>query len=208
MLSGKLVADTRLPSTRDLAEQIGVSRSVVLEAYDQLLAEGFIVGRSGSGTYVARGLLSNRLVKPKKSADLHLSSFGIAAAEAAVALEASVLPSRCRYDFKFGRSESDIETFPFEQWQRMLTRRARRASVADLDYGPVAGNPVLRVAICAHLQRSRAVACHPSEVIIVNGSQQALDLIARVLLQRGDRVAMADNRTRATARRSRFSPRN
>jgi GntR family transcriptional regulator / MocR family aminotransferase len=114
-----------------------------------------------------------------------------AAADAAVTLEGP--PGRqpyYRYDFKFGRSESDIEIFPFDQWHRMLTRRARKASVAELDYGPPAGNPALREAICAHLRRSRAVACDPSEVIIVNGSQQALDLIARVLLERADRVAI------------------
>jgi len=95
-----------------------------------------------------------------------------------------------RYDFKFGRSESDIETFPFEAWRRILLRRARRTSVAELDYGPAAGSLALRDAICTHLRRSRAVVCDPSEVIVVNGSQQALDLIARVLLERDDRVAI------------------
>jgi GntR family transcriptional regulator/MocR family aminotransferase len=189
ILSGTFGSDTRLPSTRDLAEQLGISRSVVLEAYDQLLAEGFVVGRSGSGTYVAQGLSSNRLVS-KKSTTPRLSSFGSAAADAAATLDISGRPPRYRYDFKFGRSESDIETFPFEHWQRILTRRARKASVAELDYGPAAGNSVLREAICTHLRRSRSVICDPSEVIIVNGSQQALDLIARVLLERGDRVAI------------------
>jgi GntR family transcriptional regulator/MocR family aminotransferase len=188
VLSGKLAPAARLPSTRDLAEQLRVSRAVVLEAYDQLLAEGFVTGRSGSGTYVAEGLSSSRLVRPKKTAKLRLSGFGGAAA--AVTLEGSGRQPYYRYDFKFGRSESDVEIFPFAQWHRMLTRRARKASVAELDYGPPAGNPALREAICAHLRRSRAVACDPSEVIIVNGSQQALDLIARVLLERGDRVAI------------------
>ena len=192
VLSGKLAPGARLPSTRDFAEQLRVSRSVVLEAYDQLLAEGFVTGRSGSGTYVAPGLSSRRLVRSKKTAKLRLSGFGAAAADAAATLEASRPQSHYRYDFKFGRSESDIETFPFAQWQRMLTRRARKASVAELDYAPPAGNPALREAICAHLRRSRAVACDPSEVIIVNGSQQALDLIARVLLERGDRIAIED----------------
>lgn len=190
VLSGELAPGARLPSTRDLAEQLRVSRAVVLEAYDQLLAEGFVTGRSGSGTYVAAGLSSGRLVRRKKSARLRLSGFGGAAADAAVTLEGSGRQPYYQYDFQFGRSESDIETFPFAQWHRMLTRRARKASVAELDYGPPAGNPALREAICAHLRRSRAVACDPSEVIIVNGSQQALDLIARVLLEHGDRVAI------------------
>lgn len=190
ILSGTFDPDTRLPSTRDLAEQLGVSRSVVLEAYDQLLAEGFVVGRSGSGTYVSQVLSSNRLALPRKATRLQLSSFGSAAANAAATLDGSLPSPRYRYDFKFGRSESDIETFPFEYWQRILTRRARKASVAELDYGPAAGNFVLREAICTHLRRSRAVVCDPSDIIIVNGSQQALDLIARVLLEPGDRVAI------------------
>ena len=190
IVSGKLTADTRLPSTRDLAEQLRISRSVVLEAYDQLLAEGFIVGRSGSGTYVSQGLSGRDRDTRERPAKLRLSNFGVAAEETASALKAFVQPSRLRYDFKFGRSESELETFPFKQWQRMLTRRARRASVADLDYGPAAGNLRLREAICNHLARSRAVATDPSAIIIVNGSQQALDLIVRVLLEPGDRVAI------------------
>jgi len=190
IFSGKLAPDTRLPSTRDLAEQLRVSRSIVLEAYDQLLAEGFVVGRSGSGTYVAQGLSSNRPTKRKTATRTELSGFGVAAADVAAALATSERRSRHPYDFKFGRSESDIDTFPFERWQRILTRRARKASVAEIDYGPAAGDPLLREAICTHLRRSRAVVCDPSEIIIVNGSQQALDLIARVLVERGDPVAI------------------
>jgi GntR family transcriptional regulator / MocR family aminotransferase len=94
------------------------------------------------------------------------------------------------YDFAYGRS--DLENFPFEMWRRILLRCARTAPVSELDYGPAAGNIPLREAVCSHLRRSRAVQCDPSSVIIVNGSQQALDLIARVLICPGDRVAMED----------------
>jgi GntR family transcriptional regulator / MocR family aminotransferase len=191
ILSGTFPANGRLPSTRDLADQLDISRTVVLLAYDQLLAEGFVIGRGGSGTYVADGLSSNRSVTSKKSSNLRLSTFGSAAAHAAATLDFSGRRSPShRYDFKFGRSESDIETFPFEAWRRILLRRARKTSVAALDYGPAAGSLSLRDAICTHLRRSRAVVCNPSEVIVVNGSQQALDLIVRVLLERGDRVAI------------------
>jgi GntR family transcriptional regulator/MocR family aminotransferase len=77
-------------------------------------------------------------------------------------------------------------------WRRILLRSARKAPVAELDYGPTGGSAALREAIRAHVRRSRAVACDPSQVMVVNGSQQALDLIARVLIERGDRVAMED----------------
>jgi GntR family transcriptional regulator/MocR family aminotransferase len=94
------------------------------------------------------------------------------------------------YDFAYGRS--DVECFPFEPWRRILRRRARQARIRELDYGPSAGSEALREAICAHLRRSRAVACEPSQMIVVNGSQQALDLTARVLIEPGDGVVIED----------------
>jgi GntR family transcriptional regulator/MocR family aminotransferase len=191
ILSGAFPAGGRLPSTRDLAEQLGVSRTVVLLAYDQLLAEGFAVGRGGSGTYVSSGLGRAAPKREARSARLRLSRFGTAAADAAEAVDS---PGRrytpVRYDFAYGRS--DIETFPFALWRRILFRHARQAPVRRFDYGPAVGSRDLREAICAHLRRARAVVCDPSEVIVVNGSQQALDLVARVLVERGDRVAIED----------------
>jgi GntR family transcriptional regulator / MocR family aminotransferase len=201
ILAGSFHGDGRLPSTRDLADHLGISRAVVLQAYDQLLAEGFVTGRSGSGTYVAQGVPSSRSLPSKKSVPLRLSRFGSAAARTAATLDFQGRRPRVhRYDFAFGRSESDIETFPFEMWRRILLRRARKASVSHLDYGPAAGSAALREAICAHLRRSRAVVCDASDIIVVNGSQQALDLIARVLLERGDPVAIENPAYHGTKR--------
>jgi len=191
ILSGVFSGGDRLPSTRDLAEQLGISRTVALLAYDQLLAEGFVVGRGGSGTYISGSLNRSGTKRPEKSAKLRLSRFGVAAAEAAEAIDfPSRQPVPLRYDFVYGRT--DMAIFPFETWRRILLRHARKAPVRELDYGPAVGSLVLREAICAHLRRSRAVICDPSEVIVVNGSQQALDLVARVLVERGDRVAIED----------------
>ena len=191
IFAGSFAPHGRLPSTRDLADQLRVSRTVVLLAYDQLLAEGFVEGRSGSGTYVAQGLSSKRSAISRQSTKPRLSKFGAAAEETAPWQDFQARRSPVhRYDFASGRSESDIETFPFEKWRRILLRCARKAPVMELEYGPAAGSVVLRKAICDHVRRSRAVVCEPSEVIIVNGSQQALDLIARVLLEREDRVAI------------------
>jgi GntR family transcriptional regulator/MocR family aminotransferase len=191
ILAGAFQGSGRLPSTRELAQQLGVSRTVVLLAYDQLLAEGFTEGRSGSGTYVSAGVGPPRSAPSEDAAKLPLSRFGKAAATAWTKLNfplqrAPALP----YDFSYGRS--DLGTFPFALWRRLLLKCARRASVADLDYGPAGGNPTLREAICTHLRRSRAVNCDPGQVIVVNGSQQALDLIARALLEPGDRVVVED----------------
>lgn len=189
--SGVLPVNSRLPSTRDLADQLGISRTVVVMAYEQLLAEGFVAGRRGSGTFVSKSTAARRALSKPRVARLRLSRFGAAAVAGASAM---VLPTRVvpspRYDFAFGRSESDVETFPFTVWWRMLTACARNARLRHLDYGPPLGSAALRDAICAHLRRSRAVVCEPSDVIVVSGSQQALDLIARVLLERGDAVAI------------------
>jgi len=191
ILSGTLRAGEKLPSTRDLAEQLGISRTVVLVAYDQLLAEGYAVGRAGSGTYVAGAVKIGGPTTSEKSVRLRLSRFGSAAATAWSRMNFPLrLEHPLPYDFSYGRS--DVATFPFEMWRRMLSRCARRASVAEFDYGPAGGSPALREAICHHLRRSRAVVCTPDQIVVVNGSQQALDLISRVLFREGERVVIED----------------
>lgn len=191
ILAGVLPAGGRLPSTRDLADQLGVSRTVVLLAYDQLLAEGFAEGRRGSGTYVAPSLLRGPAKPSAKPAAVRLSRFGEAASQAAATLS---FPDRTRrrprYDFAFGRSDTNL--FPFEAWRRILMRHAAQVHLRELDYGPAAGVQSLRDAICSHVRRSRAVVCDPSEVIVVNGAQQALDLIARVLVEPGEPVVIEE----------------
>ena len=198
ILSGAFRADDRLPSSRDLADELGISRTVVLLAYDQLVAEGFATGRGGSGTYVSEGLAGTRPTKPEDSARLQLSRYGCAAAAVASTVD---FPGRrsvpLRYDFAYG-GRGDVETFPFQMWRRILLRHARKAPVRELDYGTAAGSLALREAIAIHVRRSRAVICDPSQVIIVNGSQQALDLIARVLIEPGAPVAIEDPQYQGT----------
>jgi GntR family transcriptional regulator / MocR family aminotransferase len=183
-----MVSAERLPSSRELAEQLHVSRTVVVLAYEQLLAEGFVVGRAGSGTFVADALAAGGAGARSGRLKVRLSRYGrIVSAAAHVNFLGRRVP-QLRYDFAYGRS--DVEVFPFEMWRRMLLRHARKASVRGLDYGPAGGSAALREAISVHLRRSRAVVCDPSQIIIVSGSQQALDLAARVLIDPGDRIAV------------------
>jgi GntR family transcriptional regulator / MocR family aminotransferase len=148
------------------------------------------VGRAGSGTYVADVLAAGRAGPKASRVKVRLSRYGRAVGAAVRANFLGLQTPRLRYDFAYGRS--DIEVFPFEMWRRMLLRNARKASVRGLDYGPTGGSVALREALAVHLRRSRAVICDPSQVIVVSGSQQALDLVARVLIDRGDRVAVED----------------
>lgn len=184
-----LKTNERLPSTRELAEHLHVSRTVVVLAYEQLLAEGFVRGRHGSGTYVAEGLRTGRPNSRGGRARIRLSRFGRSVLEGSSKVEVpGKRATTPRFDFAYGRS--DIELFPFETWRRMLLRHARKAPVRELDYAPAVGSMALREGLVVHLRRARALNCDPSQVIIVNGSQQGLDLIARVLIERGDRVAI------------------
>ena len=189
ILRGTLRSGERLPSTRDLAEQARVSRTVVLLAYEQLLAEGFVQGVHGSGTYVSESVSAGGHKGPDTAAKVRLSHFGTSVGKAALRLPGK-RQTGLRYDFSYRRLP--MEGFPFETWQRILTRRSRSAPLRTLDYALPAGSEKLRDAIAAHLRRSRAVVCDASQVIIVSGSQQALDLVARVLLERGDTVAIED----------------
>lgn len=190
ILSGELEVGERLPSSRDLAGELRVSRNVVLLAYEQLEAEGYVCGRSGSGTYVSEGLAPGREGPPRRPAPVELSRFGAYAAARGTSLDA---PHRGGRDFPydFACGQSNVQSFPFVMWQRILRRHARRMS-QTLDNGPIGGSARLREAICAHLKRARGVHCDPSRIVIVNGSQQALDLVVRVLLERGDHVAIEE----------------
>ncbi|HKF49174.1 MAG TPA: PLP-dependent aminotransferase family protein [Terracidiphilus sp.] len=189
ILKGSLKPGDRLPSTRDLAEQLRISRTVVLLAYEQLLAEGYASARGGSGTYVSEGLARNPSTGKERVARLRLSRLGNSVSGSIGTVDTPQLPATApRFNFIYGRS--DLETFPFAQWRRLLVREARKAPARRFDYGSALGNSELRAAISAHLRRSRAVSCSPEEVIVVNGSQQALDLVIRVLVNPGDPVAI------------------
>lgn len=197
VLAGNLTPGERLPSTRDLAEQLGVSRTVTVWAYDQLLAEGYVEGRAGSGTYISASLEAVRFRRIESPAKLRLSRFGLFASSMPAEVD-SPGPARMpvRYDFAYGRSA--VDDFPFETWRRLLIRRMRKAPVRTLDYGSSQGVPQLREAIATHLRRSRGVVCETSQILILSGSQQALDLAARVLMEPGETVAMEDPQYQGT----------
>lgn len=197
ILGGEMPRGMRLPSTRRLAEESGVSRNTVLLAYDQLLAEGYIRGLAGSGTYVASELPEEMLeagdaaaaaVSAAPASAPALSDYGqrIAAMEPAPTRPAEGV----RFDFRYGLPGA--QNFPFGVWRKLLSRRLRKASSRSIEYSAPEGLLELRRAIASYLRRARAVQCNPDNILIVNGSQQALDLTARVMLTAGDRVVIED----------------
>lgn len=191
ILSGALDGGKRVPSSRDLADQLKVSRTVVLLAYEQLEAEGYLVGRSGSGTYVSQGLAGEKRVHaPRTQTRFKLSHFGSFAAEWAAEPGLSERGAEeFRYDFSYG--EGHLWSFPFARWRRLLMAHTP-AQPRPRGYGPADGSVKLREAMCAHLRRSRGVVCDPAQVLVVNGPRQALDLVARVLIEHGHPMAIED----------------
>lgn len=196
ILAGQLEIGARLPSTRALASELGVSRNTTALAYELLLLEGYIESRVGAGTRVAH-LQSERLPKMSARASVSASDASASSQTPALAQRAHLLlqppyggefftgqASAKRQVFRLG--QPDVTQFPFETWARLVTRRARH-SLQDVSlYQNAQGYLPLREAIAAHIGITRGVHCSPEQIIITAGSQGALDLVARVLLDPGD----------------------
>jgi GntR family transcriptional regulator/MocR family aminotransferase len=187
ILAGRLRPAERVPSTRDLATTLSVARTTVAEAYDQLIAEGYLEATRGSGTFVCSQLPQEIPPSNAKSPEQHpvrLSRYGAGLTE-------SVLrPQPPPGVICFTTGTPDLREFPFSLWRQLLTRHLRQAKPSVFDYAAdPAGDPALRAQVASYAARIRGVRCDPEQVVIVNGSQQALDLSVRVLLERGDCVA-------------------
>jgi GntR family transcriptional regulator/MocR family aminotransferase len=164
---GTLAAASRLPSSRALAEDLGVSRRLVVEAFAQLVAEGYLVSRHGAGTYVAATVGAGERGAPRE-------------------------PARTlRFDFFPG--VPDLASFPRALWLRALREVLRSAPPRTFAYPDVRGTPELRRALAAYLRRVRGVAVQPDSIVICAGATQGLALLGRALHRRGiDTVAVED----------------
>ena len=187
--AGDLGSASRLPSTRALAKDLGVSRNTVMLAYEQLAAEGYLVSRHRGATSVG-AVAPPRPPRPPARAAIDpaapLSAYArrlTARLDLAPAMKAGPRPV-LRYDFRYGRP--GVDEFPREIWRRLLAAHARHASSDALGYGSPAGHDTLRAALSDYLGRARGVVSDPERIVVVNGTQQALDLIARVLLDPDD----------------------
>jgi GntR family transcriptional regulator / MocR family aminotransferase len=193
ILAGRLPAGARVPSTRRLAEDLGVSRSTVLFAFDQLEAEGYLVGAVGSGSFVASSIPDHLLH--------HRPGEPVAAPRAGGPPRVAARNHELRrfltvptglYPGAFTPGVPPVEEFPWSLWCRLAAGRHRALPRRRLYHGRAAGYPPLREAIAAHLAASRGVRCTADQVIVLASAQEALDLVCRVLLDPGDAVWLED----------------
>jgi GntR family transcriptional regulator / MocR family aminotransferase len=199
ILTGQLAAGTRLPPSRALAAETGLSRNTVLAAFEQLQAEGYITGRRGSGTYVAH-LLPEQLLgtsgavpppSPPASTTAKLSARGERLASTRRVPLPSVLGRKPRgTSFLIGLPA--LDAFPFETWAKLYQERFRRSGLLLMRYDDAAGYRPLREAIAGYISTARGIHCTAEQVIVTTGSQQALEFCARILLDPGDAAWLED----------------
>lgn len=178
----------RLPSTRRLAQDLGISRNSVATAFELLQAEGYLAGRIGSGSYVADHL-------PDQAPQAQPIAPVAAPAPRRLARRVADLPAEPRESacsVPFAQSSEIWSTFPWAVWSRLLARPWRHPSPALAASIDRAGLPALRRAVAEMLGASRAMTCSPEQVLITGGSQQALDIACRLLVDPGDRVMVED----------------
>lgn len=197
ILSGELKGGMKLPSTRALADELNISRNTVLNAYRQLIAEGYLDSSEGSGTFVAHVLPELLLTAPRPSALKTVQPPNVTPpqplfSERTKAQIAISQPPTVGKPRPFVPEAPALDVFPYQLWSRLVVRQARRMSVSNFMYQDSAGYLPLREAIAAHVTVSRQVHCTPEQVMIVPGSQGALDLAARMLINAGDPVWIED----------------
>ena len=193
ILEGRLRPGARLPGTRDLGSQYGLSRGTIVAAFDQLKSEGYVDGTVGSGTYVS-SVLPDELLKAAR----HVRP--LVQAQAKTKRRVSDYARRLPHNSDFGLRRARafrtdlpaLDLFPTTLWTQIATRRLRRLSVSLLSGSEPMGYQPLRNAIAEYLTTSRGVKCDAGQIAIVSGVLDALDLVARLVLDPGDRVCVED----------------
>ena len=189
ILNRSLHSGQRVPSSRELATELGVSRIPVLNAYAQLLVEGYFESRIGSGTFVSTSLPDRQ----QAGELLRTHSSQVISGPRPIARRCEQMNSREVVPWAhgwgaFGLHQPALDQFPFKLWSNIITRHSRNPRAGAVLHIDPLGSERFRSAICAYLRTSRAVRCDPEQIMIVSGSQQALDITARVLFDAGNSV--------------------
>ncbi|MFF2017063.1 PLP-dependent aminotransferase family protein [Paenibacillus sp. NPDC058177] len=180
IFSGRYAAGSSLPSTRDLASELGVSRALIVEVYEQLIAEGYLEGRQGSGTYVldlgASRPVQAQSIDPESSNEM---------------TSPELAPSFNGIDFR--PSFPSLEHIPHKKWKEVTLSVYDQAYASNFGYDEdPAGNRLLRANICRYLLDAKGIQCSPSQVIVTAGATQAISLLCKLLLNPEDAVAIED----------------
>ena len=201
ILAGHFPAGARLPATRALATEFSISRNTVLEAFQRLFAEGYLEGKIGSGTYVSKSLpddllrarpISGLNVSPQRP-DLPTTSRALSLrGQVTASMRMTVSDDNVYQVRPFVTGLPALDAFPIDTWIRVANRCWRYLSMRELGYADPAGYMPLRRAVAARLRETRAVQCDAGQVIIVSGTQQAINLCAQLLLNPGDAVWIED----------------
>lgn len=188
IVQGRLTAGEKLPSTRELAMRLDVSRTTINEAFQRLLSEGYLKASRGSGTFVAdtARFSVDADGNCRSGASLAVSEWFKRLPE----IQEVPLPSTEKMDFRPG--VPDLSRFPFGDWRRMLAQEVRSEDMRNADYSEAAGLLCLREEIAKRMRFSRSVMCDPEDILITSGAQQGLDLIARCVIDPGCMVAVED----------------
>ncbi|HEU5452250.1 MAG TPA: PLP-dependent aminotransferase family protein [Terriglobales bacterium] len=191
IVEGTLRPGQRMPSTRLLATELGVSRIPILNAYAQLLAEGYFQSRVGAGTVVSLDVPDHvSLVQPRRTSQPQPGPRPVGRRPVTLPLPLGRNLPRGSGAFVVGQVASD--QFPFQVWNGLVSRYCRSPRGQSLDYGDPMGSRRLREALSEYLRTARGVRCEADQIMIVSGSQQALDIASRVLLDHGSRVWMEE----------------
>jgi GntR family transcriptional regulator/MocR family aminotransferase len=190
IIEGRLRPREALPPTRELAERLRVARNTVTVAYDRLAGEGFVTSRVGAGTFVSAHVTVARPPTRGKRE----STAGKGALQPRAMWAAFPLPGAfertAEFDFRVGLPDSVL--FPYKAWRRLTARALRDEAEGRILYGHPAGHAPLRAAIARHIAISRGVVTAADDVTVTNGTQQALDVIARAMIEPGDTVVVED----------------
>lgn len=188
ILTGGLSSGTRLPASRTLATELGVSRTTVIEAVDRLISEGLLEAKVGAGTFVSNDMdhthsLEQDFISPKFSSPPKFSM------SASHATKHFAIRDRLPYKSRaFVTALPALDEFPVAQWARLSARHLRSDRDSILGYGEPFGLHRLRVAIASHLNASRGIHCDPEQIFVVSGAQQAFSLLSDTLLNPSDKV--------------------
>jgi GntR family transcriptional regulator/MocR family aminotransferase len=190
ILTGRLRPGERLPASRVLAEDLGISRNTALAALEQLTSEGYLAARPGSGTYVADDLPDLGTPTGRRRAKAAIPAPEIPPRGTRLLATASYRPDHPTGKFWpcFAPGLTDHSDFPFPLWARLLARAWRQPQAEMVAGGDPGGYPPLRQAIADYLRQARGIDCAADDILIVSGIRQAIDLTCRLLLEPGDAV--------------------